>query len=160
MKKTLLLTIVVLLTVATGAFAAKGGGFAIGAEVASTNFASWGGMLNLHFTEVPLHLAIGAYGSPSAFGLDTKVDYWLLHGNLVSGIDWYIGIGGYIAVQVQPGATFSLGVRAPFALQIWPSGQLVEIFLEVAPAWIPFTNGGISAGNLVVQPALGFRIWF
>jgi hypothetical protein len=93
MKKKLLLAIVVLLAVGTGAFAMKGNGFAIGAEVTSTNFSSWGGMLNLHFTNVPLHFAIGGYVESGSSGVDLKIDYWLLHGNLISGLDWYMGIG-------------------------------------------------------------------
>jgi hypothetical protein len=160
MKKKLLLAIVVLLAVGTGAFAMKGNGFAIGAEVTSTNFSSWGGMLNLHFTNVPLHFAIGGYVESGSSGVDLKIDYWLLHGNLISGLDWYMGIGGYFGAQVQPSSSLSLGVRVPFALQIWPMGELLEIFIELAPAWIPYSNGATSAGNIGIQPAIGFRIWF
>ncbi len=160
MKRKLGFALVILLTVTTGAFAAKGAGLAIGAELSSSNFSSWGGMLTLHLTDIPLHFAIGGFASSGDFGLDLKIDYWLLHGNFVTGLDWYIGLGGYMAVLVQPATSFALGVRAPFALQIWPAGQLIEIFLELAPAWVPITNSGVYAGNFEIQPALGFRIWF
>jgi hypothetical protein len=48
----------------------------------------------------------------------------------------------------------------PFALQIWPMGERLEIFLELAPAWIPLSNSKTTVDNLGVQPAIGFRIWF
>jgi hypothetical protein len=160
MKKRLLLAFIVLLVVAAASFAVKGEGLAIGAEVASTNFSSWGGMLNLHIPHVPLHFALGGYFGSGYSGFDVKVDYWLLHGNFASGFDWYVGLGGYFATQLQPDSTFSLGARLPLALQLWPFGELLEIFFEIAPAWIPISNSGTAFGNFVLQPALGFRIWF
>jgi hypothetical protein len=160
MKKKLVLAVVILLAAGTAAFALKGNGLAIGAELTSTNFSSWGGMLNLHFTDVPLHFAIGGYVDGNNSGVDLKVDYWLLHGNLIGGLDWYVGIGGYFGAQVSPDTTFALGVRMPFALQIWPMGERLEIFLELAPAWIPLSNSKTTVDNLGVQLAIGFRIWF
>ena len=160
MKKKLFLALIVLLVVATGAFAFKGNGPAIGAEASSTNFTSWGGMLTLHITDVPFHFAIGGYAGDGNSGLDLKVDYWLLHGNFVKGLDWYMGLGGYLGVQVQPDSVVTFGVRVPFALQIWPMGELLEIFFEVAPAWLPISSGGATLNNFCIQPALGFRIWF
>jgi hypothetical protein len=160
MKRILLLSLIVLLSVATGAFAAKGRGFAIGAEAASTNFNSWGGMLTLHMSDVPLYFALGGYVDKQDFGLDLKADYWLGHGSLLRGLDWYFGLGGYFSLQVQPSSNFSLGLRIPIGLQIWPMGELLEIFFEAAPAWIPFSNNGVSLGSFALQPALGFRIWF
>jgi hypothetical protein len=160
MKKRLFLTLIVLFIAATAAFAVKGEGLAIGAEISSTNFNSWGGMLNLHIPGIPLHFAIGGYAGNGYSGFDLKVDYWLLHGNLASGFDWYVGLGGYFAAQLQPSSAYSLGARLPLALQFWPAGELIEIFFELAPAWIPFSNNGTALGNFVVQPAIGFRIWF
>jgi hypothetical protein len=160
MKKKLGIVLVVLLTAATGAFAAKGNGLALGAEISSSNFSSWGGMLTFHLTDVPLHFAIGGYASSGSFGLDLKIDYWLLHGNFASGFDWYIGLGGYLGMQIQPSSSFAAGVRLPLALQLWPIGQLLEIFVELAPAWVPFANDAVALGNFEIQPALGFRIWF
>jgi hypothetical protein len=160
MKRKAILVFSVLLIAATGAFAMKGNGLAIGAEVTSTNLTSWGGMLNLHFANVPLHFAIGGYVDGGISGAELKVDYWLLHGNLISGLDWYMGIGGYLGAQLRPASSVSLGVRVPFALQIWPMGERLEIFLELAPAWIPFSNGKTSPSTIGIQPAIGFRIWF
>ena len=160
MKKTSLLTLVVLLTAATGAFAVKGNGLAIGAELSSNNFNSWGGMLNLHIPNVPLHFAIGGYSGNGNSGIDLKIDYWLLHGNFLGGLDWYVGLGGYFGSQLQPDSRFTIGPRLPLALQVWPMGERLEIFFELAPAWLPITNNGTSFGNFVVQPAIGFRIWF
>jgi hypothetical protein len=34
-----------------------------------------------------------------------------------------------------------------------------ELFLEVAPAWVPVTSGGFAAANFQAQVALGFRVW-
>ena len=159
MKKTLLLALVVILTAATGAFAAKGGGFGIGAEVSSTNFNSWGGMVTLHISDVPLYFALGGYANSSDFGIDLKGDYWLVHGEVVRGLDWFLGLGGYLSIQVQPNSTYAFGARLPIGVQIWPLGQLLEVFFEIAPAWIPFTGGGVDLSNFALQPALGFRIW-
>jgi hypothetical protein len=117
-------------------------------------------MLTLHVSRLPLYFALGGYADNQDFGVDLKAGYWLAHGGFLRGLHWYFGLGGYFSLQVQPSSDFSLGLRIPLGLQIWPMGELLEIFLEVATAWIPFSNNGVALGAFAVQPALGFRIWF
>jgi hypothetical protein len=158
MKKTLLVLCAILLISATGAFAARGSGFAIGGE-GSLYFAGSGGlpsgaMLSLHLPGFPLLLGIGI-SSSMAIGL--TADYWLAHGGLVSIFDYYAGIGGYLSLDTG-GSGLAVGGRIPIGLQVWPFGQTLELFLEVAPA----------VGFIIIptgfewhfQGALGLRFWF
>lgn len=159
MKRIVLLALVGLLAASTGAFAAKGG-LALGAEAASTNFNSWGGRFVAHLPSVPLYFGLGGYTGSGGFGLDLTADYWVTRGRLGGGFDYYIGLGGYLGLNTTP-FSFSLGARLPLGVQAWVLGNdLLEIFFEVAPAWIPVSSSGFSALTFVVQPALGFRIWF
>ena len=159
MKRIVLLVLLSLLTVSTGAFAARNG-LALGAEAVSTNFNSWGGRFVAHLPSVPLYFGLGGYAGPGGSGMDLTADYWVTQGHLGSVFDYFIGVGGYLALDTNP-FSFSLGVRIPIGLQAWVLGNdLLEIFFEVAPAWIPVSSGGFSALTFAVQPALGFRIWF
>jgi hypothetical protein len=157
MKKILVVVVAIMLLASTGAFA-KGTGLAIGGEGA-LYFAGSGGlpisaMLMLHFPQFPLMFGIGV-SNPFAIGL--TADYWVGHGTLVSILDWYAGIGGYLSLNMDP-TDVTVGARIPLGLQVWPLGQTLEIFLEVAPAI------GISliptAFECHFQVALGFRFWF
>lgn len=159
MKKILILVLVVLLAATASAFAARSG-LALGAEAASTNFSSWGGRFVAHFPKVPLYFGLGGYMGSTGFGMDLTADYWVSHGHLGSVFDYYIGLGGYLALNTTPFA-FSLGARIPIGVQAWLLGNdLLEIFFEIAPAWVPVSSAGFSALSFEVQPALGFRIWF
>lgn len=158
MKKVLIVVFAIMLLATTGAFAAKGSGFAIGGE-GSLYFAGSGGlpssaMLLLHLPQIPLMFAIGV-SNPFAIGF--TVDYWFAHGNLVSILDWYAGVGGYLSVYTDP-TNVVVGGRIPLGLQIWPFGQTLEIFIEVAPAVgvviVP------TAFEWHFQGALGLRVWF
>jgi hypothetical protein len=157
MKKILVVVVAIMLLASTGAFA-KGTGLAIGGEGA-LYFAGSGrlpisAMLMLHFPQFPLMFGIGV-SNPFAIGL--TADYWVGHGTLVSILDWYAGIGGYLSLNMDP-TDVTVGARIPLGLQVWPLGQTLEIFLEVAPAI------GISliptAFEWHFQGALGFRFWF
>jgi hypothetical protein len=159
MKRIAVLVLVGMLAASAGAFAARSG-LAIGAEAASTNFSSWGGRFVFHLPSVPLYFGLGGYMGAGGFGLDLTADYWVTHGKLASIFDYYIGVGGYLAFNADP-FWFNLGARIPLGLQVWPLGNdLLEIFFEVAPAWIPVSSSGFYPLNFDVQPALGFRIWF
>ena len=132
---------------------------ALGAEAASTNFNSWGGRFVFHLPRVPLYFGLGGYVNAGTFGFDLTADYWVNHGHLGGVFDYYIGVGGYLGLNADP-FSFALGARIPLGIQAWILGNdLLEIFFEIAPAWIPLTSGGFSALSFVVQPALGFRIW-
>ena len=55
----------------------------------------------------------------------------------------------------------ALGVRVPIALQIWPlNNERLEVFVEVAPAWVPLYGNAFDPGQFQAQVALGFRYWF
>ena len=158
MKKILVVAIAVMLLGATGAFAAGGTGLAIGGE-ASLSFAGTGdlpmsAMLMLHFPRFPLMLGIGASAAP-AIGL--TADYWAAQRKLIKILDWYVGIGGYLLLNLEP-ADISLGARIPIGLQIWPIGKTLEIFIEVAPAvGVSLVPTGF---DWHLQGALGLRFWF
>ncbi len=159
MKKKTLVVIVVLLALSTAAYARSG--FAIGAEASSSNFAGWGGRFVFHFPRVPLYFGIGGIVNPSGTALDFTMDYWFAHDHLSGMLDYYVGLGAYLAVASSGNqGAFALGARLPLGLQIWPLREgVLEIFLEIAPAWIPISSGAVSPLVFEVQPAIGFRIW-
>ncbi|HVP19383.1 MAG TPA: hypothetical protein VMU36_10330 [Spirochaetia bacterium] len=161
MKRNAILIIVGLLTLSTTAFA-KDSGIAIGAEAASTDFNGWGGRFVFHIPRVPLYFGVGAILNPDNTAVDFTVDYWFNRGNLSGMLDYYVGLGGYLALaSASNQLSFDLGARLPIGLQIWPlRGGVLEIFLEIAPAWIPISSSALSALTFQVQPAIGFRIWF
>jgi hypothetical protein len=154
MKKILIIVCIILLASSTGAFAAKGSGFAIGGE-GSLDFAGiglpGGALLTLHLPRFPLMLGIGV-STPLAVAL--TADYWIAHGPLASIFTWYVGVGGYFTFG---SSSADIGARVPIGIQIWPLGQTLELFLEIAPAvgviFVP------TAFAPHVQGALGFRIW-
>jgi hypothetical protein len=156
MKRILILVVAALLCASTASFAA--GGFAIGGEgalyIAGSGGLPAGAMLALKLPQFPLMLGIGV-SWPLSIGL--TADYWIAHGNIVSIFDWYVGVGGYASLDVNP-VDISIGGRIPIGLQIWPIGKTLEIFLEAAPAvGVSFIPTGFSWH---LQGALGFRFWF
>lgn len=158
MNKKAIVVLLGLLTLSTAGFAK---GIAIGAEAASRGFNSWGGRFVFHLPVVPLYFGVGATSNAGSLAVDATIDYWLVHGHVASILDGYIGIGFYGAVATSGNSNFALGARLPLGLQIWPlKGDVLEIFLEIAPAWIPLSSAGLDAGVFELQPALGFRIWF
>ncbi len=162
MKKGFILVLVLmvgLLAVPTAAFA-KPSGFAIGGEAASVNFNGWGGRFVFHFPRVPLYFGIGGVLESNGTFLDFTMDYWFVHNHLSGILDYYVGIGGYLGFATWGGSSaFALGARLPIGLQIWPVGSVLEIFLELAPAWVPINTAGVDPLTFEVQPAIGFRIW-
>jgi hypothetical protein len=160
MKRITVLVVVGLLAIAVRGFALKGTpDLAVGAEVTTINFGGVGAMLTLHVPGVPLYFGLGAdlFGD---FTLATTVDTWLLHKQITGPLEFSIGVGVCGALSFDP-TWYAFGVRAPIALQLWPLGtEQLELFLEVAPAWVPVTGAGFTAGNVQAQCALGFRLWF
>jgi hypothetical protein len=74
----------------------------------------------------------------------------------VSIFDWYVGVGGYASIDVNP-VNIDVGGRIPIGLQIWPIGRTLELFLEAAPAvGISFIPTGFGWH---LQGALGLRFW-
>jgi hypothetical protein len=93
------------------------------------------------------------------FALGMTIDYWLLHGHIGGMFDYYVGAGACGRLAFDP-TTYAFGVRVPLGLQAWVLGnEQLEVFLEVAPAWVPIVTGGFAASDFQAQCALGFRIW-
>ncbi len=154
------LVLVGLIVLAANVFAEKGtDDFAIGAQLTSSNLDTVGGMLTLHIPKVPLFFGIGVNGGDEQ-RLAMTADYWLYHAQIAGMLNWYFGIGGYGALSTSDTSQFDVGVRFPVAIQIWPlDSELLEMFLEVAPAWVPITGDGFNSGTFQAQLALGFRVW-
>jgi hypothetical protein len=162
MKRVLVVVLVLLLGFsASSAFAARSG-FAIGAEFTFTNwFGGYGGMLTFHLPKFPVIFGLGGFFGNNAANLVLTADWWLTNGHLVGILDYYIGLGLYTNILFADPAFFALGARLPLGLQIWPLGNgLLELFIEIAPAWIPITSTGIVVASFDLQGGLGFRIWF
>jgi hypothetical protein len=160
MKRIAVLVLVGLLAIAASGFALKGTpNLGIGAELTSINFGGVGAMLCLHIPKVPLFFGIGA-DFIGDLTLAMTIDYWLLHKHIAGILDWYLGLGAYGALSFTP-TWFAFGVRLPIGLQAWVlKNELLEIFLEVAPAWVPISTAGFNPLEFQAQVALGFRFWF
>jgi hypothetical protein len=163
MKKTIPIVLVCLLAVAAEGFALKSTpDFAIGAEVTTINFQTVGAMLTVHLPRIPLFIGFGAdfYNELSGdIELAATIDYWLLH---TSGgfLNFYLGLGFYGAMSLDA-AWFAAGLRLPLGLQIWPlNNEKLEVFLEVAPAWVPLYGSEWDPIEFQAQVALGLRFWF
>ena len=165
MKRIVVLVLVGLVLFAADIFALKSTpDFAIGAELTTTNFSTVGAMATIHLPGVPLFIGLGANfvgGLSGGAELTTTVDYWLIHDNIGSGyFSWYLGLGAYGVLGFNP-TWGALGVRLPIALQIWPlNNERLEVFVELAPAWVPLYGGVFDPGQFQAQAALGFRLWY
>jgi hypothetical protein len=159
MKKVLVLAFVILMVGATGAFALGGDGLAIGGETAlhmgGTGGLPVGGMLLLHLPGFPLMIGVGVSSAPA---VGVTADYWFAYGPESGIIGWYVGIGGYMRIDLEPNS-FAFGARLPLGLQLWPLNRRnLEFFLEVAPAvGVRFVPTGF---DWHLQAALGIRYWF
>ena len=156
-KMRALLFAVLLFCGATSAFA-KGSGFAIGGEgalyLAGAGGLPMSAMLLFHIPQVPLMFGIGV-NSPLA--LAVTGDYWAAHGSLGGIFTWYAGIGGYLTLDLDPDARVTVGGRIPIGLQAWPVGQVLELFIEIAPAvGVILVPTGF---DWHLQGALGLRFW-
>jgi hypothetical protein len=163
MKKLAILVLVILLAAAASGFALKGTpNLAIGAGLTSVNLEDVGAMLALHIPGIPLYFGIGVaslqdFTNPA---LTLNVDYWLMHRHLVSIFELYVGLGLHGAMAFDP-SWYEAGLRLPIGLQAWVlKNELLEVFLEAAPAWVPLVDGDFDAVNFQAQVALGFRLWF
>jgi len=160
MKRCIILVLVGLMAMSGAAFA-RSSGFAIGAEASSQDFNGWGGRFVFHLPRVPVYFGVGGIVQPGGLNLDFTADYWFTRGDLSVAFDYYVGLGGYLALAGSNQLSWELGARLPLGLQIWPLREgILEIFFEIAPVWIPFSNNGASPLTFAVQPAIGFRLWF
>lgn len=154
MKKT-----IVLIVLLAGVFGAStvysvgiglAGGAAFGGNMPSTNLiATYSGGKG----EVIIGLGSNFSAKP-AIGL--SVDYWIRNNELVDVLKWFVGIGGYVATQIDgQDSTFMIGARLPIGLNIFILDNVIEFYAEVAPTL------GIGTVNPTwgFQGSLGMRIW-
>jgi hypothetical protein len=165
LKKTVILVLVGLLAITAGGFALKSTpDFGMGAELTNVNFGTVGAMLTVHIPLIPLFIGIGGDffgGLSGGMELTSTLDFWLLHNPIGGGfISWYLGLGAYGVLGINP-IWYALGVRLPIGLQIWPmDSERLEVFLELAPAWVPLYGGSFDPFKFQAQVALGARIWW
>ena len=160
MRKVTIIACAILMTVVTSSFALGDEDLAVGGKTAlyfgnSAEGLPLGGMLLLHLPGFPLMLGIGASNGP-AIGM--TADYWFAYGPGSGIVGWYIGVGGYMAIDLEPNRV-GAGARIPFAVLLWPLDRRnLELFIEVAPAvGIRFVP---TAFHWHFQTALGLRYWF
>jgi len=79
----------------------------------------------------------------------------------------FVDVGGMLTLHI-PGLPLFLGLGANFVPELqlattadyWlHHAQLLEMFLEITPAWLPVTGSDFDGGNFQAQLAVGFRIW-
>ncbi len=87
--------------------------------------------------------------------IDATVDWWLVNENLTEILDWYLGAGAKVRLNLNQNTdTINVGLRIPIGVQWWPAKEL-EVFAEIAPGLLlfPATDFDISAG-------IGLRYYF
>jgi hypothetical protein len=163
MRKAKIMCVALCFALVTQVFALKTTrDFAIGAELTSVNLETFGAMLTTHLPKVPLYIGIGGNfynelsGGPE---LTTSIDYWLVHTSQKT-INFYFGLG--LCGTMRPDLSwYAAGLRLPLGLQTWPlNNESMELFLEVAPAWVPLQSAGADWDAFQAQIALGVRFWF
>jgi hypothetical protein len=163
MRKIQAIVLIGLLAVAAQGFALKSTpDLAIGAEATCINLNTIGAMLTFHLPGIPLYIAFGAdfYNQLSGqIELTATIDIWLLHS---SGgfLNFFLGFGLYGAMSLDA-TWFAAGLRLPLGVQIWPlNNEKLEMFLEIAPAWVPYYGSQWDWVQFQAQIALGLRFWF
>ena len=171
MKKKILLSCIVILVAATGAFADVDlDGFAIGAAwYGNANFiggTSFGNDVAVSFKlpSFPPIFAVTLGFNPSWFKFGVIADWWLINSELVDDVlYWYLGPG--VIANFAAGTNYgylNVGVRFPIGLHVYLIDHL-EIFAEVAPTLGLGIDTGSSGGiglTLGFMPGVGARWWF
>ena len=131
-----------------------------------------GFMVTAKFDNLP-YMALGADFGLWGGSLGFTADWWLLDNKIVGPLNWYLGVGPYLgfrwydtnwgyAYPNRPSAGFSVGVRVPIGLHVFPVKWL-EIFGEFAPAagvgFFDF-DGKPVFFDWQLQAAIGVRFWF
>jgi hypothetical protein len=134
--------------------AAIGGEFALHLGTGLPNSA----LLSFRLPKFPAVFGLGL-SIPNGGGGQSSVtilaDWWLVQGNLVSFINYYVGPG--IFVSIADSAT--MGIRVPIGLNAFPIRPL-ELFIEFAPAVALVAPSGVQIPNWQLQAGFGFRFWF
>jgi len=151
--------------IATGtAFADHPSGFGIGVQGGGSG--GWGstfgggGGLTLKLPSMPIFWTVDFAAWSGYAWLWLAGDYYLIDQKLVSdiGLNWYLGVGGYVNLGLGDPLGLGVGARLPIGLS-WQPIQLLEIYLQVVPSIglgiLPGIGlGGGWGGNL------GIRLWF
>jgi len=151
MRKAVVLALALLLAVAAGASAFDIG---IGAEyMFYTTGLSHNALLTLRAWPMPFQLGVGAtFGAEASFSITG--DWWLMAGAISgSPLGYYVALGGFVTM---PDVTF--GARLPLGLQLWPLGDLLEIFIEAVP-YAGLDVSPSTTGIYGVGLGAGFRFW-
>lgn len=151
MRNTVVLALALLLACAAGGWA----DFGIGAEyLFNTTGLSHNALLTLRAWPMPFQLGVGAtFGAEASFSITG--DWWLKAGGISgSPLGYYVALGGFVTL---PDVTF--GARLPLGLQLWPLGDLLELFLEAVP-YAGLDIAPSTVGIYGVGLGAGFRFWF
>lgn len=159
MKKKVLLLVLALAILGSGVGFAKNG-LGVFASLPVGQGLPVSVMASLKFDSVPLVFGIGAsIGTHTRLGV--TADYWIANNNLVSVLNWYIGIGAYVGLGVsQNYSTLDLGVRVPIGLNVFVFDRVLEFFAELAPTLGASFSDPVTFPVLGLQAGLGARIWF
>ncbi len=142
-RTTAIILFLLILMVPVASFAGTGIGLVVGEPTGLT------------FKADNLVIGIGwSFASPDD-RIDATIDWWLINENLTDILDWYLGAGAKVRVNLnQDTDTFNIGLRIPVGIQWWPTKEL-EVFGEIAPGLLlfPATDFDVSAG-------IGLRYYF
>jgi hypothetical protein len=156
-KKILILALV--LTLFT-IFSASAYTAAIGAEFAVSGLGTTGtgtsGFITFRLPKFPMVFGLGGNMNSSSFHLGIMADWWLVQGNLVSFINYYVGPGVFGSFGNN---YFDAGLRVPLGLNAFPIKPL-ELFIELAPSFTILSSSGVSFSWSGLQTGFGFRFWF
>jgi hypothetical protein len=144
MKKTAAsILFLLILMVPVAAFADTGIGLVVGEPTGIT------------FKTDNLVIGIGWSFAAADDRIDATIDWWLINDNLTEILDWYLGAGAKVRLNLNQNTdTINVGLRIPIGVQWWPAKEL-EVFAEIAPGLLlfPSTDFDISAG-------IGLRYYF
>ena len=114
-----------------------------------------GAMLSVKVPQTPVLWGIGMQLNQDTFNLAMTADWWLHTQNLVGFLNLYVGPGLYVSLPDR----IEFGGRVPIGINAYPI-PVLELFLEIAPTLLFFSNQGISIPSFGLQGAFGFRFWF
>jgi len=160
MKKKILLAFVLAAIIATGtAFADHPSGFGIGVQGGYGG--GVGGALTLKLPSTPIFWAVdfAAWGEYIWLGL--AGDYYLIDQKIVPeiGLNWYLGVGGYVNLGLGNSFGLAVGARLPIGLS-WQPIELLEIYLQVVPSIGLQVLPEIGLYPNFWGANLGIRLWF
>jgi len=153
-RRILVLSVALLLAVTLGAAAQPlgvGGAFSIDSLGGLPSSA----MLSLKVPQVPVVWGIGLQVNQNDFNMAFTADWWLYQEHLVGFLNLYAGPGIYLSLPNRVEA----GGRVPIGLNAYPL-DFLELFIEIAPTLVLFSDTGIDIPSFGLQGAFGFRFWF